>query len=107
MVYDFACKIKNVQNSDALNTDSLNGIISTVNDKHGVNLDFKFVLPNQDQATEFLVKAQASVTSLPGMHDRELDQAIAAFINYLEEIALAIQGEISRNDGFYKNALRR
>ena len=104
MVYDFACKIKNVANKDALNDETLLKIVNEINDKHDVTLQFKFVLPNQDNASEFLVKSQASVSSMPHFHDKELDAALHAFISYLEEIAAAIEGEISRNEGFYNNS---
>ena len=104
MVYDFACKIKNVQNKDALNNETLSGIVATVNASHGIALEFRFVLPSEDSPPEFLVKAQASVSSMPALHDRELETAVLSFITYLEEIASAIQGEISRQEGFYNNS---
>ena len=103
MVYDFVAKIKGVKNKDALNDDSLAGIVSEINANHSDPLELKFVLSNRDLPGEFLVKSQASVSSMPGMHDKELDNAINAFILYLEEIAAAIEGEISKQDGFYNN----
>lgn len=103
MVYDFACKIKNVKNKDALNDETLKGIIADVDANYSIQLDFKFVLPSADRSSEFLVKAQASVSSMPVFHDRELEEAIEIFKSYLDEIAQAIHGEVSTSDGFYNN----
>jgi len=103
MLYDFVAKIKNVQNKDTLNDESLAEVVSEINDRHGDPLEVKFVLQNADSSGEVLVKSQASVSSMLSLHDKELDVAINAFILYLEEIAAAIQGEISKQDGFYNN----
>ena len=104
MVYDFACKIKNINNKDALDSEALSNIVDSVNASHGIALEFRFVLPNNEPVPEFLVKAQASVSSMAALHDRELETAVVSFISYLEEIANAIEGEISTNDGFYCNS---
>lgn len=103
MVYDFACKIKNVKNQEAMNNDALRDIVDAVNASHGVTLEFRFVLPSEDQPREFLVKAQASVSSMPALHDKELESAILSFIEYLNEISIQIEGIISEQDGFYNN----
>lgn len=103
MVYDFACKIKNVKGQGGLDDETLSGIVYQVNANYDVSLEFKFVLPSTDQPREFLVKAAASVSSMPGLHNRELETAVEAFKSYLEEIALAIDGEVSKSDGFYNN----
>jgi hypothetical protein len=104
MVYDFAAKIKNVQNTEALNPESLETIVSEINEKSPKVLELKFILPNADNLEEFLVKSQASISSMPALHEKELEQAIEAFIAYLKEIAKAIDGEISEQDGFYNNS---
>ena len=104
MVYDFVSKIKNVQNAEIAKADALDALISEINTKFDAPLDVKFVLPDLDKTGEVLVKSQASISSMPSLHDKELDAAIAAFVAYLEEIAVAIEGEISRNDGFYNNS---
>ena len=103
MIYDFACKIKSVKNQDALNDEALQGIVESVNASHGIALEFRFVLPSQESPREFLVKAQASVSSMQPLHDKELDAAVSSFISYLEEIALKIDGVVSESDGFYNN----
>ena len=103
MVYDFACKIMNVQNNESLSDEVLRGIIDTVNANYDIRLDFKFVLPSDDQPREFLVKAQASISSMVGYHDKELELAVEAFKSYLSELANAIQGTVSERDGFYNN----
>lgn len=104
MVYDFVSKIKNVKNLDVLNNEALEGIVDEINAKFDAPLDLKFVLPDLDKSGEFLVKSQASISSMPGLHDKELEAAIKAFIAYIEEIAVAIQGEVSKQDGFYNNS---
>jgi len=104
MVYDFAAKIKNVQNKDALNPESMEHIVLGINEKFAKPLDLKFVLPSMDQQGDFLVKSQTSVSSMPALHDRELEVAIEAFKSYLREISDAIAGEISERDGFYNNS---
>ena len=104
MVYDFACKIKNVQNKDALDDEVLKDIVASVNASHGINMEFRFVLPISGSAPDVLVKAQASVSSMTSLHDKELEVAVLSFISYLEQIAEAINGEISRQEGFYNNS---
>ena len=104
MLYDFLAKIKDVQNKEVLNTESLDGIVKEINENFAAPLELKFVLPDADHSGEVLVKSQASISSMPSLHDKELDAAISAFISYLEEIAKAIAGEISRQDGFYNNS---
>jgi hypothetical protein len=105
MVYEFVSKIKNVENVDALNNETLGKIVSEINARYDKPLDLKFVLPDAENTGEFLVKSQASVTSLPPpMHDTELEEAVDAFISYLKDIANAIQGEVSERDGFYNNS---
>jgi len=103
MIYDFMAKIKDVENKDALNTDSLDKIVNEINLKFDQPLELKFVLPSADSPGEFLVKSQASVSSMPGLHDGELEAAIGSFQAYLEEIAIAIEGVISKKDAFYNN----
>ena len=104
MLYDFACKIKNVQNTDVMDDEMLSKIVSSVNSSHGTSLEFRFVLPGADGVPEFLVKAQASVSSMPALHDKELEAAILSFTSYLEEIAKETEGEVSLQDGFYNNS---
>jgi len=104
MVYDFAAKIKNVQNTEVLNPESLENIVSEINEKSAKVLELKFILSSADNTGEFLIKSQASVSSMPALHEKELEQAIQAFIAYLKEISKAIEGEISEQDGFYNNS---
>ena len=101
MVYDFVAKIKGIQNKEYLNQEYLSSIANGIKAKTAFEL--KFILPNADCLGEVLVKSQTSVASLPGIHDKELDTAVASFISYLEELASAVEGEVSRQDGFYNN----
>ena len=103
MVYDFACKLMNVEENDQLNNETLQGIISGINANYDVHLDFKFVLPSGEQPREFLIKAQASISSMPGFHNKELETAVEAFKTYLKEIAAVVKGTVSERDGFYNN----
>jgi len=103
MIYDFMAKIKDVVNKKVLNSDSLDKIVSEINPKFDHPLELKFVLPSADSPGEFLVKSQASVSSMPGLHDPELEEAIRCFQAYLDEIATAIEGDISKKDAFYNN----
>ena len=104
MVYDFVAKIKNVKNREILNADALKGIVTDINANFSNPLDLKFILPDADNSGEVLIKSQTSVSSMAALHDRELEAAVNSFITYLEEIALAIDAEISRQDGFYNNS---
>ena len=104
MLYDFACKIKNVQNTDVLDDDMLNKIVNSVNASHGTSLEFRFVLPSTNSVPEFLVKAQTSISSMPVLHEKELEAAILSFTSYLEKIAEVTEGIVSLQDGFYNNS---
>lgn len=103
MLYDFACKIKNVQDKDNINDEALRSIIDGINASYDVHLDFKFVLPSGNAPKEFLIKAQASISSMPNFHNKELEIAVEAFKTYLKEVADVVHGEVSENDGFYNN----
>lgn len=103
MIYDFVAKIKNIQNKDVLNDETLQEIVSKINVTYDSKLEFRFILPNQDDASEFLVKGKSSISSMPALHDKELDIAIAAFTAYIEELERIVAGQISRSDAFYNN----
>ena len=104
MVYDFASKIKDVSNTGAVNAEAFAAIAGTINGNFGTNLDVKFILSDADNIGDFLVKAQASISSMPALHDKELEVTITAFKAYLEEIAASVGGEVSTNEAFYNNS---
>ena len=104
MVYDFVAKIKHVKNEEIMNEEALDSLVDEINTKFESPLDLKFVLPDFDKTGEILVKSQTSVSSMPNLHDKELEMAIEAFKSYLEEIAKGVDGEVSQQDGFYNNS---
>jgi len=104
MIYDFVAKIKRVENKEALDEEALQGLVVEVNKNFSIPLDYvRFVLADAEKTGELLVRSKASVSSMPSLHDKELENAVEAFIAYLEAVAKAVQGEISRTDGFYNN----
>ncbi|MCL1986393.1 MAG: hypothetical protein FWG64_00250 [Firmicutes bacterium] len=101
MVYGFAAKIRNVQKRDVLQDEELHRISGDF-DEDVRPRELKFVL--DDGEDHFLVKAQASVSSTAqSMHDKELEEAIEKFKSYLEKFAELIEGEVSKQEGFYNN----
>ncbi|MCL1999341.1 MAG: hypothetical protein FWG65_11300 [Turicibacter sp.] len=100
MVYDFVSKIKNAQ--DAVTNDDLSAIAAELTKDVNTPLELKFVMSGE-KTPEFLVKSQVSISSMTHLHDKELEDTIEAFIKYLEGIAEAIKGEVSRQDGFYNS----
>ena len=102
MVYDFIAKIKDIGNAEMLDEDTMNHFIADTHTLFEPQLDILFRLPEAKGSGELLVKSKASVSSIPQMHDRELDEAIASFTGYLNAIAKALNGTIS--DGFYNNS---
>jgi hypothetical protein len=103
MVYDFLAKIKNVQNKETLTQEALSDVINKINVSLYAPLKIKFVLPDADPSGDILIKASASISSMPAIHDTELESTINDFKSYLKEIAAAVDGEISKQDGFYNN----
>jgi acetone carboxylase gamma subunit len=103
MIYEFAAKIKNVKNDGMLNDESVAKSLSEISKKFEKPLEVKvmFLFGNSDCA--LLIKSQASVSTMPMFHDKERDDAIAVFKQYLEELAIVFNGEISKTDGFYNN----
>ena len=104
MVYDFVAKIKNVKKREALNVEALEGIVADISVNFDNPMELKFILPDAETSGEILIKTQTSVSSMAALHERELEMAVNSFITYLEEIALAIDAEISKQDGFYNNS---
>jgi hypothetical protein len=104
MIYDFACKIKNVAKQDILNDDALSELLGKINEQYEKPIEVRFVLPDFDQSGEVLVKGQISVSFMAQMHDKELEVAIDAFKSYLEALAKALEGEVSEKDGFFNNS---
>jgi len=103
MVYDFVAKIKNVQDIELLTDEALAALISKINANHDTFLELRFILPEANMSGDVLVKSSSSVSSMPALHDSELETTISAFKSYLEDIAAEIDGEISKQDGFYNN----
>jgi len=103
MIYEFAAKIKSIQNEAMLDMEMLNKAISETSKKFEKPLEIRIMLPDKQAGKAMLVKSQASVSSMPAFHDKERDEAIAAFKQYMDDIALAVEGEISKTDGFYNN----
>jgi len=102
MIYEFAAKIKDIKNSDMLNADAITKSLSEISKKFEKPLEIRVMFPG-DANQVMLVKAQASVSSMLMFHDKERDDAIALFKNYMKELAAVTGGEISTADGFYNN----
>ena len=103
MVYEFAAKIKDIKNNDIMEASSLDNYITEINKHTEQPLDVKIMLSEKRPATDLLVKADISVTSLAGFHEDELTKAINYFKSFIEALAKAINGEVSKTEGFYHN----
>ena len=104
MIYDFVAKIKMVQNKEALDETALLGLVDNVNGDFDTKLEHvRFVLADAEKTGELLVRSKISISSMPNLHDKELESGVGAFLAYLEAVAKSVDGEISRQDGFYNN----
>ena len=104
MVYDFAAKIINVKNEAVFNAESLESVINDIHKQFDKPLELKCMLSDcGEPANGFLVRSQISVSTMPGYHDNELEQAVALFKGYVEALERAVNGNISKKEGFYNN----
>jgi hypothetical protein len=104
MIYDFAAKIKGIQNENATAEEALKEKISAINQKAETSLEIKVMLPDKLPAKDVLIKTQISVSSLAGFHEEELSNAIVCFKSFIEDLAEALEGEVSKAEGFYNNS---
>jgi hypothetical protein len=104
MVYDFACKIKDIQNHNLLEEAEKEKMLTEIHKNHSDPMAIKLLVVDNVLKNAVLVKTQASVSSMPGFLDIELTAAIDKFKSYLDEIAAAVDGAVSTNEGFYNNS---
>jgi len=102
MVYEFIGKIKNI-NPEGFNQEAVAVCISQIEANIKKPMDEVRVLKDS-KINDVLVKAQISVSSYQSYHDEELLAAIDVFKVYVEKIAAAFKGEVSRDEGFYNNS---
>ena len=102
MPYDFMGKIKEAKNEAVLDIATLNESILEIGKSYHKPLTIK-VIQSEKSPRDLLVKSQISVTSLPGAHVEDLTNAINAFKHYMDEIALLVNGQVNRSEGFYNN----
>ena len=102
MVYEFIAKIKNIETAHTV--EELSIIADDITPRLCPPFDIKFVLPDANKNGEVLVKAQLSISVMIQFHDKELETAITSFTDFLDTIAEALSGEVSKHEAFYNNS---
>ena len=82
---------------------ALNEYIEKLKDKAAKKIELRVILSEKEPRRDLLIKSKIFVTSMPASHMDDLYTAIALFKFYLEDIAIAVRGEVSRSEGFYNN----
>jgi hypothetical protein len=103
MIYEFAAKVAGIKKPEMLNAETINAILPELHGKAKIGMELKILITSGLPGGSVLVKASASVSSMPGFMDAELAAVIESFKGYLDNIAEAFEGEINRNEGFYNN----
>ncbi|MCL2704051.1 MAG: hypothetical protein FWE91_10660 [Defluviitaleaceae bacterium] len=103
MAYDFIGKIKDVKNEKLLEPEQLQEVVAKISVRAKKPLEIKAVRSEKEPRRDLLVKAKIYVSSMPGVHMDDLYAAISLFKFYLEEIANATNGMVSRSEGFYND----
>jgi len=96
-------KIKNI-NEESTDPEVLNKNIMAIHSKFSNPIELRVLTADNTASRDILIKSEISVSSLVKFHDEELALAIETFKKYMEEIAAAAAGEISKADGFFHNA---
>ena len=104
MIYDFIAKITNIKNDDMLYMEEIDNIILEIHKKFGKTMNINILLSDATLPKDLIVKAQASVSSLSMFHNDELINVVSKFKNCMEEIAIMVDGEVSKSEGFYNNS---
>ncbi|MDR1688252.1 MAG: hypothetical protein LBS21_06530 [Clostridiales bacterium] len=103
MVYEFAAKIKNIQHNN-LCEELLKECADEIGKKFDKPMEIKTLLAGEVPYHDILVKAQASVSTMPMFFDAELTETLNKFRQYLDGFSAALGGEISKADAFYNNS---
>jgi hypothetical protein len=104
MVYDFVAKIRGIKDDTMLSMDLVDENLSEISEKIGKHLKVEITPPDSFPALEVFVKSEASVSSMPGYHETELEEAKNIYKALLNELAQILDGEISENDAFFNNS---
>ena len=104
MVYDFAAKIRHIKNTALLEEEQFQAALADIHDKFDKTMPIKILITDAVAKNVILVKSECSVSSMPGFVEIELNEAIETFKGYMTEIARALEGVISENEGFYNNS---
>ena len=105
MIYDFAAKINDIKHTELFDdTEALEKRITEMHELFDNPININLLVSESNAVKGLLIKAQVSISKLSGFHDQELDERIDAFKRYMDEIALAVDGEISRKEAFYNNS---
>jgi len=103
MVYEFAAKIKDIENEEMLEPEVGNAAVEELMRKNGAT--FEITLRHEKNSNkDMMVKGKVSVSSFSPLHERELEDAISQFKKNLEEIAVLLGGKINENEAFYNNS---
>jgi hypothetical protein len=103
MIYEFAAKVVNIKKPEMLNAEAVSAALPEIHGKATLKIEIKILITSDLPGGSVLVKGTASVSSMPGFMDSELAATIESFKGYMDNIAVAFDGEINRNEGFYNN----
>jgi hypothetical protein len=103
VVYEFAAKIKNIQHPN-LCEEVLKETAAEISKNFDKPLEIKTLLAGEPPYHDILIKAQASVSTMPMFFDAELTETISKFRKYLDDFSVMLKGEISKTDAFYNNS---
>jgi hypothetical protein len=99
MLYDCAVRIKALK-KELPPHDELIAKITEIAEGLPIQMKLNILTDNQ---MNLLLKAQASVSSMPALHDNELLAVVDSFKKLADEVAAEYKGEISKAEGFYHN----
>lgn|GEM_PF-6877945 len=89
-------------NAENFEKEAISQCLSEIHRKFDKPMNEIRILKEGD-TNDALIKARTSVSSYLPFHEAELSEAVETFREYLDEIANALGGEVSRDEGFYNN----
>ena len=104
MIYDFAAKIKGIKSDLVLSKELFDEKIIQIGKSMKRPLKIHVVMPDDLPIKELFIKTEVSISTMPVYQERELEEAIITFKEYLEKIAVIINGEVSENEAFFINS---
>ena len=102
MAFDFMGKIREAKNESMLDIAKLEAFVEEISKTYEKPIQVR-VIQSEKSPRDLLVKSKISVSSYPGSHMEDLNNAVKAFRFYLEELARTVDGEVNKTEGFYNN----